>query len=282
MLNHPYPAPTFHSHWRSTISISLFVSSFLLLFQPFGLNELTSSTKYLFMAGYGLVTFAILSLDNLLFRAVLRTQKKQTIWTVKKQILLLITILFTIGVGNFFYSAWLLQFHNLLIGFLVFQFFTVAVGMIPVIIITLLNENIKNKAYIKQADILNANFPSMHKMEEPERTISLSDDNEKTQFVIPASNFLFAESTGNYLKIFYIKEEAVKSTLLRTTLTKAESQLENHSKIMKCHRAFLINIENIEHVKGNAQGLKLQLKYMDEEIPVSRNFTKDFRDRIEA
>lgn len=282
MLNHPYPVPVFHSHWRSTISIALFVSLFLLIFQPFGLNEFTGSNKYLFIAGYGLVTFVILSFDNMLLRAVLRTKKSQTTWTVKKQILLLTLILFTIGVGNFFYSALLLQFHNLLIGFLMFQFFTVAVGILPVIIITILNENIKSKAFLKQANTLNVNIPSTHKTEELERTICLTDDSEKIPFVLPISNFLFAESTGNYLKIYYIKDNKVKSTLLRTTLTKAESQLESHSDIMKCHRAFLVNIENIEQVKGNAQGLRLQLKHTDEEIPVSRNYTKDLRDKIQS
>jgi len=51
---------------------------------------------------------------------------------------------------------------------------------------------------------------------------------------------------------------------------------------MKCHRAFLVNIANIEQAKGNAQGLRLQLKHTDDEIPVSRNYINDLRDKMKS
>lgn len=282
MLNHPYPVPTYNSHWRSTISIALFVSLFLLIFQPFGLNEFTGSNKYLFIAGYGLVTFVVLSLDNLLLRVVLRTKKNQIAWTVKKQIVLLTLILFTIGVGNFFYSAMLLHFHNLLMGFLVFQFFTTAVGLLPISIITILNENIRNKAFLKEATSMNESIPTVHKADTTETPISLTGENDKGPLILAVNDFLYAESSGNYLDVRFVKDGKLKSVLLRTTLTRAEGQLELHSSIMKCHRAFLVNCEQILQVKGNAQGLRLQLNHTIDEIPVSRNYIKDLRAKMNA
>jgi DNA-binding LytR/AlgR family response regulator len=52
--------------------------------------------------------------------------------------------------------------------------------------------------------------------------------------------------------------------------------------MVKCHRAFLVNVKHIEYVKGNSQGLKLMLAAIDFEIPVSRNYSKDLKERVHS
>jgi hypothetical protein len=286
MLNHPYPIPTTSSSWKTNVIIGLFITLFLLVFQPFGLSAFHGPNKYAFIAGYGLVTIAVLTLDNLLLKAYFQTKSGKSTWTVKKQIVMLLLILFTIGTGNYFYSAWQIHFHNPLVGFLVFQFFTTAVGLLPISIITIINENLRNKAFLKEASILNQTVPSLHKTELSEALaeppLCLTGETSTKPLVIPVSDFLYAESSGNYLEVRFLKEGKVRTFLLRTTLTRAEEQLEPFASIMKCHRAFLVNCEQIVQVKGNAQGLRIQLNHTSDEIPVSRNFIKDLRAKMEA
>jgi len=280
MLHNLYPAPTTTSTWKLYLTIGFFISLFLLVFQPFGLIAYHDPNKYWFIGGYGLVTFVVLTLDNLLLKLYFQTKSGKKDWTVARQIVMQVMILFTIGAGNYFYSAWHIHFYNPIIGFLVFQAFTTAVGLLPISIITILNENIRNKAFLKEASTLNQIVPATHKMEM--QSICLTGESEKNPLILTSADFLYAESSGNYLDVRYVQGGKVKSTLLRTTLTRAEFQLESHPDIMKCHRAFLVNIANIEQAKGNAQGLRLQLKHTEVEIPVSRNYINDLRDKMKS
>ena len=280
MFQNLYPAPSTTSTWKLYLTIGFFISLFLLVFQPFGLIAYHTPNKYWFIGGYGLVTFVVLSIDNIFLKLYFQTKSGKKDWTVAKQIVMQVMILFTIGAGNYFYSAWHIHFYNPLIGFLVFQAFTTAVGLLPISIITILNENIRNKAFLKEASTLNQIVPATHKMET--QSIYLTGENEKNPLSIQPADFLYAESSGNYLDVRYVQGGKVKSILLRITLTRAESQLESHPDIMKCHRAFLVNIANIEQAKGNAQGLRLHLKHTDVEIPVSRNYINDLRDKMKS
>lgn len=280
MLNHPYPVSSSAANWKTTLIIGLFITLFLLVFQPFGLSTFHGPNKYWFITGYGLVTILVLTIDNLLLKAYFQTKSGKSTWTVKKQIVSLVLILFTIGAGNYFYSAWHIHFYNPIIGFLVFQFFTTAVGLLPISIITILNENIRNKAFLKEATSMNESIPTVHKADTTETPISLTGENDKGPLILAVNDFLYAESSGNYLDVRFVKDGKLKSVLLRTTLTRAEGQLELHSGIMKCHRAFLVNCEQIIQVKGNAQGLRLQLNHTTDDIPVSRNYIKVLRANI--
>ncbi len=282
MLNHPYPLPTTSGNLKTNLIIGLFISLFLLVFQPFGLNSYHGPNKYWFIAGYGLVTILVLIIDNLIINAFIKTKSSKTTWTVKKQIVMLLLILFTIGAGNYFYSAWHIHFYSPIIGFLVFQFFTTAVGLLPISIITILNENIRNKAFLKEATSMNESIPTLRHEVAAENPIRLTSENDKNPLVLAVKDFLYAESSGNYLDVRFVMDGKVKSVLLRTTLTRAEGQLEQHSTIMKCHRAFLVNCEHIVRVKGNAQGLRLQLNHTSDEIPVSRNYITDLRAKMNA
>lgn len=282
MLNHPYPVSSTAANWRTTLIVGSFITIFLLVFQPFGLSAFHGPNKYWFIAGYGLVTILVLTIDNLLLKAYFKTKSGKTPWTVKKQIVMQVLILFTIGAGNYFYSAWYIQFHSPIVGFLVFQFFTTAVGLLPISVITILNENIRNKAYLKEASHLNESVPALHKVSTMVNPICLTGENDKNILEIPESDFLYAESSGNYLEVHLWKEGKAQKTLLRTTLMRAEEKLMPYSGIMKCHRAFLVNCDQILQVKGNAQGLRLQLNHTSDEIPVSRNYIKDLRARMNA
>jgi DNA-binding LytR/AlgR family response regulator len=112
--------------------------------------------------------------------------------------------------------------------------------------------------------------------------ICLTSENEKDKIEFELSNFLYIESTGNYIQVYYLKDEKLKNTLLRSSLKRTEIQLADYDFIMKCHRAFLININKIIQVKGNSQGLKLIIKSVESEIPVSRNFSKSLKERMSS
>ncbi|MFL3662109.1 MAG: LytTR family transcriptional regulator DNA-binding domain-containing protein [Polaribacter sp.] len=52
------------------------------------------------------------------------------------------------------------------------------------------------------------------------------------------------------------------------------------SKILKSHRSYLVTINYVDTVSGNAQGYKLPLKNYSEKIPVSRNMISTFNTKM--
>lgn len=50
-----------------------------------------------------------------------------------------------------------------------------------------------------------------------------------------------------------------------------EEQISS-KKILRCHRSYIVNLEKIESLKGNAQGYKLKIFDSNYIVPVSRKY----------
>jgi len=76
----PYPLNL--NKWAVIISISLFISFFMVTFQPFGLQNLESDRASFLLAGYGLVTFVVLVFDMIILPRVFPGIFSEERWTV--------------------------------------------------------------------------------------------------------------------------------------------------------------------------------------------------------
>ncbi len=275
-LNQPYPL--LESKWRLIFFISLFIALFMLVFQPFGLGNFQHQYKTFIITGYGLISFIVLTINLFVVLFFFKKWFNESSWTLKKQILWLIWTIFSIGVGNYLYSAVIFSFWSWL-GFFVFQFYTLAVGIIPIVVLTILQQNYMLSQNLKSAHDINANLKHNDETDE-KQTICLISDNQKDKLEIKLSDFLYIESTGNYIEVYFIIDNKLDTSILRSTLKRIELQLENYATILKCHRAFLVNINKIMQVKGNSQGLRLVLKNAETEIPVSRNYAKSLKEKL--
>ena len=99
----------------------------------------------------------------------------------------------------------------------------------------------------------------------------------KDAFELEVQNLLYAEAEGNYIKLVYLEGNKVMQKLLRMTMKQAEGIVQSYSSILRCHRAYLVNIHFVARVDGNMQGYRLRLKHCSEEVPVSRAYTKQFK-----
>ncbi|RYZ20584.1 MAG: LytTR family transcriptional regulator, partial [Sphingobacteriales bacterium] len=83
---------------------------------------------------------------------------------------------------------------------------------------------------------------------------------------------LYIESSDNYSTVVYLKNNQPVKTLLRSSLSRLETQLSGNAVLVRCHRSFIVNLENVEKVTGNAQGYKLHLHEGNFQIPVARKY----------
>jgi DNA-binding LytR/AlgR family response regulator len=110
-----------------------------------------------------------------------------------------------------------------------------------------------------------------------DQKVVLYAENGKEKYEFQISSLLYISSEGNYVEVFS-QNEVVEIKLIRNSLKKTEEQLRDYPFILRCHRAYIVNINKITKTTGNAQGFKLTLEnIVDKRIPVARSYTKQFK-----
>jgi len=277
-LLQPYPKE--EKVWKIILPVSFFIGLFMLIFQPFGLDDLKMPHKSLFLAGYGLVTFLMLCLDLLLFPLLAPNLYREDKWTVIKEILSLLWILFLVGLGNLVYSYLLLDFKLTFASAMVFQAFTVIVGLLPITVITLIKQNYLKRKNESRAEQINDTLIPHSSADHPGQQVQFLGENQKEELTVHTDDILFIKSEGNYITIGYLKNGRLKQTLLRNTMKYAADRLASFPYHYQCHRSWIINLNRVGKVGGNSQGLRIMLKDFDEDIPVARKNIAVFREMI--
>lgn len=92
------------------------------------------------------------------------------------------------------------------------------------------------------------------------------------------ADLLYVEAVGNYVRVYYLHDGEVQSSMLRATLKHVENVLRPYPRIVRCHRAYLVNTEQVETVKYKSGTMHLIIKHSNETVPVSRRKMADVRD----
>lgn len=108
----------------------------------------------------------------------------------------------------------------------------------------------------------------------------LLEGTTKEHLALALHDFLYAEAEGNYVSVCHRQEGGVKKTLLRTSIKRVASAVCPYAEIMQCHRAFLVNLCQVDRVEGRSSGISLQMKYCNDRIPVSKTYVNEVKERI--
>lgn len=251
--------------WQALI-FGTFVFLFLWFFEPFGLNQLSSDLLPLSL-GFGAVTFGVMLLFNVLLPIILPRWFSAEHWTVGKQVFWTVFNLSLIGLGNVLFFAWWRQAPLNWSFVLWFQGATWGVGAFPVLSIVLLRERRLRRRYERAS----ADFKAPAKYSQPSAdSLSFPSENKKEALSLAATDFRFARSADNYLEVHYLDGATEKMTLLRNSLKKLSAHFETRTGLFRCHKSYLVNLEAVVKITGNAQGYRLHFSDHSQSVPVSR------------
>ncbi len=154
-------------------------------------------------------------------------------------------------------------------------------SVLPIFVFIILTERFLLNRYLKKATELTEQIKTLH-IPDTGQLINLQFDGKEGTLQLNQSDLICFEANDNYSAIYYMKNGEVKKELRRITLKRIEDQLIQHPEIVRCHKSFIINIMNVSHVSGNAQGYKFHLNKLDFAIPVSRNFPQSMINKIKS
>ena len=85
------------------------------------------------------------------------------------------------------------------------------------------------------------------------------------------SHLLYIEAVGNYVKVCHLLDGQVRADMLRATMKQMEETLQGYPMIVRCHRAFLVNLSQVEQIISHSGSTQLLIKHCQESLPVSRS-----------
>jgi DNA-binding LytR/AlgR family response regulator len=275
---------------------------FLLMFllQPFG--KKADTYALLLDSSYaGLLTFTSLLFVFLIIYPLFPNFFREEKWTIGREAILTLIIIITIASANTLAGSFFWNIRLSVTNWVNMIFYTALVGIAPATVSILLNQARLLKKYRKEADQINLKIHSREAEADPETIapvevlddavqekamsptqITIEAENEKDNLVIVATTFLAANSADNYVKVFFVENDQLKTCMLRTTLKKLEDNVSAFPQLVRCHRTAIVNMTFVENLTGTAQGYRLKVTRLSEEIPVSRNLNQVIKEKLAA
>jgi len=99
---------------------------------------------------------------------------------------------------------------------------------------------------------------------------------------LQVSNLLYIEAVGNYVKVYQLNNGQVRSDMLRATSKQIEDDLRDYPMIVRCHRAFLVNLQQVEQVVSKSGSMQLVIQHSHDSIPVSRSNIAQVKEAIKG
>lgn len=293
LLRSPYP--TLYQRWKAVVIPAVIIFFILYTLQPFGISRIEGN-KLVVAAGSALVAAGASCIFAYLLPALFPSYYKEQNWTVGKYLLNLFWLLLLIVVGIWAYQSWLmgmwLDGRVLLLSFC----WVMVLAPFPTVFFLLWNRNLLLTRNLKEATEMNFHLSRKVRVEDKAEEKKFPDVGKeisskllifsggtKERLEVEADYFCYAEAEGNYVKVVYCPAKGGKTVpkLLRITMKQAEEAVAACPYIIRCHRAFLVNMQKVMKVDGNSQGYRLWLEGCGEEVPVSRAYAKKVKSLIE-
>ncbi len=111
--------------------------------------------------------------------------------------------------------------------------------------------------------------------------VNLYDYNGTLKLTINSDSLYYMESQDNYVKIYYENQGKLQSYMLRCRTKTIEESLADTSMV-RCHRSFMVNVVNINHIRKEGKSRYIVLTNNSiKPIPVSKSYFKNLIEKID-
>lgn len=286
LMSRPYRLETtMGKRWRLCLLFGAFVFLFLFIFQPFGISSYPYGIVKLSL-GYGMTTFVVMAVLNIALFSLLPNYFNEESWTVGKELSWNLLNIAIIGLANALFTGYVDIAHISVYTLTTYEFYTLVVGIFPVSISVLIKEAALTRRYETKSEAINTEIDA-HKKDLPPApetndNIFIPSDTANESLELKTGELYYIRSSDNYVEVYYHRQGKETKKLLRNSLKKVGELLADHPRFFRCHKSYLVNLDKVTHVSGNAQGYKLHLEGMEDTVPVSRQYNDEIKERLAA
>jgi len=260
---------TYTKNWKHTFLIAFllgtFVAVLLIALEPFD-NDKSFSNKHFILSGYAFCVAIPLILVHPIENYFYKSQANR--WFISSESCYIIATLFMIFLCSFFYHFYVIS------GLSSFTFKSIwgfiksfGIPFIPIVVPIWIY--LRSKYGFIEVPI--------YEQENTQKTVTIVGNNKTETLTIFESDFIFAKAQQNYVDIYYNSENGIQQQTFRSTLSNMIKQLP---KAWQVHRSYLVNLDYLKTVEGNARKRFIRVSVTKETIPISQVYYKALSKRL--
>ena len=280
------PFPYFKKRWKVVALISICVCTVLVIVLSFNAYLTSFLMVALFVGGFTLISAICSSVLIYLLPIPFKRFFDERRWTTGKLFILAIMLCLMIGVANTLYDYFVMKKVFYYDDYTFFKYFIInlltafTVGIVPTVVgyFWLRNQWLHSSLQEKEDQNRKLTFRVQRNGLSDDKKIITLYGNTKDSLTLFPRELLYIESLSNYVYIYYLIDNQVLQKKLRATLLQMENLLREYPFMVRCHRAFIVNIHQIESVRG----LKLHVKSTEAKVPVSKNYKSDLQKQLKS
>lgn len=253
-------------NWKKLVLISfctLFSILFINLYTPFRIDQWEADqglSQFFRLSGFGIIGGVVIGLSQLIIKPILFKKIHKVVhfilWTMAEILILSLVFYGLYGShGSNFFSEYFISLKYTFLGLLI----PYTLALCFIFIYSQQKENQKLPETLKPIN----------------KIISLKDEYGNHRLSLKSSDILFIEAADNYSIIYYRDSDTIKKEMLRNSLKALSEQLKDFP-IKRCHRSYLVNVQNVKLAKKASGKVCLHLEGSVSIVPVSRKFTPEF------
>lgn len=258
---------------RFLVCVCLFATFFVIIYKPMGMMRTGESLSRWNMTIYTAILVATGFVTLLLSRLLLyRRQKRRPLPLAGYAVWLLLEVaVFTLSLTLL---AYLLN-ERTDIGFfrLMARILADVVGilLVPYIVTILLFMLDEKRMKISALNAMIRQQAEASSLGQAS-TVNFYDRGGKLVFSTKKANILFIESADNYTNIHYLDEGREACFILHNSMKNVD-EAYSPMGMLRCHRGYMVNIENVKLIRREKDGLVIELNFGGRTIPVSKTYT---------
>lgn len=268
-------APHFLTQKRSIVlflvCVALFATTFVAIYRPLGVMRMSDTLSRLHLPLYTIIIVATGFVTLLVSRILLYQYQKYrhmrlvgyVLWILAEIIVFTLELTFLADSINMRSD---ITFFNLMTRILLDVVGILLVPYIISVLIFMLDEK------RQEIDALHAMIPEKENNKTLiGETLNFFDRGGRLVFATKKSNVLYIEASDNYTNIHYVNEDHEDCFILHNSMKNVEG---TYAKLgmLRCHRGYLVNLENIKLIRKEKDGLVIELSQSSRTIPVSKTY----------
>lgn len=241
--------------------LCVFLSFIIIVLEPFDTDQFQADYRFLLLSGYGVLIFIVFVVQGCIENIVYNRLGK--VWRVTHEIWA--TLIFCLFSGHvlYLYNSFVVNLKPCTLGSYGHFLCSTVPSMLPVFIPLML--------YLRQKFGEMIVPPSV-------RSITLTGENKNERLQLEREDLLYIKAIENYVEICFMdSRKKVVSKTFRQTLS---ALCEQAPFLEKCHRSYLVNLDCVGEIIGNSQSAKITFLTGDKEIPLSKTYYKDFKNKM--
>ena len=257
----PYPFDNIlNAFLRIGFGIALGLFLFILFFQPFELDNTDVNNYILTIAGFSGITFLLIGVLQIIMPWSFPKRLNRKNWDLKREIILQFLLWVLNSVAWAFYIVYVADVKLSMY----LEVKIVILSLAPPLIILFIKEI---RSLRMQLDGLRVKH-----REKRQEHIELVSENRSEKLALASGELILVKSSENYVEIQYMAGGSGTKKLLRTTFKSIEDQLRPFSQMIRCHRSYIVNMDQVIKLHREYGRIYLKMNGIEEDIPVSRQY----------